>query len=55
MQFSLTLSLFVFAVVEPTAPPIDLTPDPPNTPAPPNSAEPESEDGPLEDSQYGPR
>lgn len=53
MQCSLTLS--VFAVVEPTAPPIDLTPDPPKTPAPPNSAEPESEDEPLENSQYGPR
>lgn len=47
------LSLFVFAVVEPTAPRADLTPDPPRTPPPPPSTtHPQAEDEPLEDFQY---
>lgn len=52
MPCSQTRGLFVLAVVEPTVLPVDLTPNPPSSPPPPNVAKPESEDKPLEDSQY---
>lgn len=51
MHCCLTLGLFVFAVVLPTALPVVVAPNPPGAPIPSVTSEPESKEEPAEEAR----